>query len=123
MLAHDLRTPLTAASMAVETIEISEKNENLSPQKRQALKKKLFKQARSQFNIMDNMIGELLQSSQKASSRLAIEPRPLDLCILCKDIIGQYEAKFKQKSMNFVRDLPQDLPQVYADADSIRPRA
>lgn len=120
MLAHDLRTPLTAASMAVETIEISEKNDNLSPQKRKALKQKLFKQARSQFNIMDNMIGELLQSSQKASSKLAIEPKPLDLCVLCQEIIGQFEAKLKQKSMNLIRDLPQDIPQVYADADSIR---
>ncbi|MEO1340778.1 MAG: circadian clock KaiB family protein, partial [Cyanobacteria bacterium J06635_13] len=49
MLAHDLRTPLTAASMAVETIELSEKNETLSPAKLVGLKHKLFRQARNQF--------------------------------------------------------------------------
>jgi len=120
MLAHDLRTPLTAASMAVETIELSEKNENLSPQQKNKLKKKLFRQARSQFNIMDNMIGELLQSSQNDRSKLAVKPQPLDLCALCRDIIGQFDAKFQQKSMEFTQDLPQDLPQVYADAELIR---
>lgn len=120
MLAHDLRTPLTAASMAVETIEISEKNENLLPNKRIDLKKKLFRQARNQFNIMDNMIGELLQSSQNDLSKLAVKPKPLDLCALCREIIGQFDAKLQQKTMRFVRDLPQDLPQVYADAELIR---
>ena len=120
MLAHDLRTPLTAASMAVETIELSEKKDNLSSQKLTYLKQKLFRQARNQFNIMDNMIGELLQSSQTARFKLVIKPKPIDLCVLCQDIISQFEVKFKQKSMKFVEDLPQDLPLVYADADLIR---
>ena len=120
MLAHDLRTPLTAASMAVETIEISEKNDDLSGERLHDLKQKLFKQARSQFNIMDNMIGELLQSSRNDRSKLAVKPKPLDLCTLCRDIINQFDAKFEQKSMRFMKDLPQDLPLVYADAELIR---
>lgn len=120
MLAHDLRTPLTAASMAVETIELSEKNDSISGDRLINLKHKLFRQARNQFNIMDNMIGELLQSSRNDLSKLAVKPKPLDLCALCRDIIGQFEAKFKQKSMKFTLDLPQDLPLVYADAELIR---
>ena len=120
MLAHDLRTPLTAASMAVETIEISEKNDRLSPSKLIKLKQKLFRQARNQFNIMDSMIGELLQSSQNDRSKLAVKPKPLNLCALCQEIISQFDAKLRQKSMKFVWDLPQDLPQVYADAELIR---
>ena len=120
MLAHDLRTPLTAASMAVETIEISEKNDRLSPSKLIKLKQKLFRQARNQFNIMDSMIGELLQSSQNDRSKLAVKPKPLNLCALCQEIISQFDAKLQQKSMKFMWDLPQDLPQVYADAELIR---
>ncbi|MEO0014532.1 MAG: hypothetical protein RLZZ535_2921 [Cyanobacteriota bacterium] len=120
MLAHDLRTPLTAASMAVETIELSERNEGLSENKLLALKRKLFKQARNQFNIMDNMIGELLQNSQNNNAKLAVKPKPLNLCSLCQDIASQFDAKLGQKSMNFVMDLPQDLPLIYADAELIR---
>jgi two-component system, OmpR family, clock-associated histidine kinase SasA len=120
MLAHDLRTPLTAASMAVETIELSEKNDGLSPSKLLALKRKLFRQARNQFNIMDNMIGELLQNSQNNHAKLAVKPKPLNLCSLCQDIASQFDAKLGRKSMNFVMDVPQDLPLIYADAELIR---
>ncbi|PSB08978.1 histidine kinase [Pleurocapsa sp. CCALA 161] len=120
MLAHDLRTPLTAASMAVETIQLSEKNEDLSANKLLALKRKLFRQARNQFNIMDNMIGELLQNSQNNHAKLAVKPKPLNLCSLCQDIASQFDAKLGRKSMNFVMDVPQDLPLIYADAELIR---
>lgn len=120
MLAHDLRTPLTAASMAVETIELSEKKQDLSTNKLIKLKQKLFKQARNQFMIMDNMIGELLQNSQSNNAKLAVKPRPLDLCSLCKEVVTQFDAKLEQKSMEFSLDLPQDIPQIYADAELIR---
>jgi two-component system, OmpR family, clock-associated histidine kinase SasA len=120
MLAHDLRTPLTAASMAVETIELSEKNEGLSVKKLIALKRKLFRQARNQFNIMDNMIGELLQNSQNNNAKLAVKPNPLNLCSLCEDIASQFDDKLAQKLMKFVLDVPQDLPLIYADPELIR---
>ncbi|MFM2312504.1 MAG: hypothetical protein RLZZ04_1780 [Cyanobacteriota bacterium] len=120
MLAHDLRTPLTAASMAVETIELSEKNDGLSVKKLIALKRKLFRQARNQFNIMDNMIGELLQNSQNNNAKLAVKPKPLNLCFLCEDIASQFDDKLAQKLMKFVLDVPQDLPLIYADPELIR---
>jgi two-component system, OmpR family, clock-associated histidine kinase SasA len=120
MLAHDLRTPLTAASMAVETIELSEKNDGLSVKKLIALKRKLFRQARNQFNIMDNMIGELLQNSQNNNAKLAVKPKPLNLCSLCQDIASQFDDKLAQKLMKFALDVPQDLPLIYGDPELIR---
>ena len=120
MLAHDLRSPLTAASIAVETIERSEKNEKLSTIKLVKLKRKLFVQAKNQFKIMNNMIGELLQNSQNDNIKLAVRPKPLDLNSLFEEIAAQFDVKLQQKSMKFVRDIPQDLPLVYADAELIR---
>ena len=120
MLAHDLRTPLTAASMAVETIKLSEKNKNLAPNKLVFLKRKLFKQAKNQFNIMDNMIGELLQNSQNDNARLSVKPQRLGLPDLCVEIASQFDAKLAQKSMEFKLDIPQDIPLIYADAELIR---
>ena len=120
MLAHDLRTPLTAASMAVETIELSEKKALLEPWKLEALKQKLFRQAKNQFGIMNNMIYELLENSQNFNTKLVIKPKPVDLRILCQETIAQFDIRFEQKSMNFVRDIPQDLPLIYADEESIR---
>ncbi|MEL6439067.1 MAG: histidine kinase [Cyanobacteria bacterium J06621_8] len=120
MLAHDLRTPLTAVSMAVETIELSEQNQDLERAKLQNLKQKLFQKAKNQFKIMDSMISELLQNSQNSESRLVVRPKPLDLRVLCREVVNQFDARFKQKSMDFAADIPQDIPQAYADEELVR---
>ena len=120
MLAHDLRTPLTAASMAVETIELSEQNDRLEARQLKVLKQRLFRQAKNQFGIMNNMISGLLQNSQSANAKLAVRPRALDLQVLFPEVISQFDARLKQKLMNFQQDIPQDIPQVYADEELIR---
>ncbi|MEM8674058.1 MAG: histidine kinase [Cyanobacteria bacterium P01_G01_bin.67] len=120
MLAHDLRTPLTAVSMAVETIELSEQNDDLEEAKLRNLKQRLFRQAKNQFKIMDSMISELLQNSQSSNARLAVKPKSVDLRILCPEVASQFDSRLKQKSMDFVQDIPQDIPQVYADEELIR---
>ncbi|MGF1590082.1 MAG: histidine kinase [Pleurocapsa sp.] len=120
MLAHDLRTPLTAASMAVETIELSEQNDRLEAKKLKALKHRLFRQAKNQFGIMNSMISELLQNSQSANAKLAVKPRELDLHALFQEVISQFDVRLKQKLMTFQQDIPQDLPRVYADEELIR---
>ena len=120
MLAHDLRTPLTAASMAVETIEIAEANPQLSREKLADLKQKLFGRAKSQFKIMESMIGELLHNSRSMNAKLQIKPAALDLQSLCREIAAQFDELMKRKSMTFALDIPQDLPLVYADEELIR---
>ena len=120
MLAHDLRTPLTAASMAVETIERAEANPQLSREKLADLKQKLFGRAKSQFKIMESMIAELLHNSKSMNAKLQIKPAALDLQSLCREIAAQFDELMKRKSMTFALDIPQDLPLVYADEELIR---
>ena len=120
MLAHDLRTPLTAASMAVETINLSEKNDKLDAAKLELLKKRLFKQAKHQFRIMERMISDLLQNSRNINAKLEVNPSALNLRPLCHEIISQFDSRLKQKSMILEKDIPQDIPDVYADRELIR---
>jgi two-component system clock-associated histidine kinase SasA len=120
MLAHDLRTPLTAASMAMETIELSEQNEQLEAAKLQILKQRLFRQAKSQFGIINRMIGDLLQNSQSINAKLQVKPKPLNLQSLCREVIAQFDSRLQQKSMTLKEDIPQDIPKVYADKELIR---
>lgn len=120
MLAHDLRTPLTAASMAVETIELSEQNERLKKERLQSLKQKLFRHAKNQFGIMDRMISELLESSQSINAKLQIKPGSLALKPLCHEIVNQFDARLQEKSMVLKTDIPQDIPAVYGDEELIR---
>ncbi|MBE9167818.1 histidine kinase [Pleurocapsales cyanobacterium LEGE 06147] len=118
MLAHDLRSPLTAASIAVETLELSQEREN-NQQTRQ-MREQFFKQARKQFRIMNRMIGELLEASKSMSAQLRVEPRKMQLQPLCRDIISQFANHVREKSQLLKEDIPQDLPFVYADEELIR---
>ena len=120
MLAHDLRSPLTAASIAVETIELSEQQQQIDRAKIAALKQQLYQQAKRQFTIMNRMIGELLQTSTKASTKLNIKPRRLSLQSLCEEAIAQLEKGIKQKSLGLKQDIPQDIPAIYGDEELLR---
>lgn len=120
MLAHDLRTPLTAASIAVETIELSEQQKSASQEKIKQLKGQLFKQAKRQFGIMNRMIEELLQSSQRMSAKLNVKLHQLNLQPLCTETIAQFSNRLKQKSLTLKEDIPQDVPAIYGDEELIR---
>ena len=118
MLAHDIRSPLTAAFLALETLELSEPQKD-NKQKR-LLREKLFKQSRKQFSIMKYMINELLETSRNVSTKLEVKPHKLDLKKLCKESIAQFNKQTLLKSQTIVQDIPQDIPYVYADEDLIR---
>ncbi len=118
MLAHDLRSPLTVASIALETIELA-KNEPNS-QSTEELQAQLYQQVKKQFVIMNKMITDLLQTSKTMSSQLSISPIDLYLPDLCEEILMSLKTKFKEKNQELIQDIPQDLPLVYADRELIR---
>lgn len=122
MLAHDLRNPLTALSIAVETLEMGDSHEakgetsKLTP----ALKSQLIKHARTQAKAIDRMITDILQAARGSTAQFQIHPVPLDLQDLCMDVLGRLGQQFSAKSQQLKTDIPQDLPQVYADPDRVR---
>jgi two-component system clock-associated histidine kinase SasA len=118
MLAHDLRSPLTAASMAVETLELSQKQENTERTAR--LKEQLYQRARQQFRFMNRIISDILQASKSMSSQLQVQYNQLYLQSLCQEILTQFVPQFHKKAQILEADIPQDLPSVYADAELIR---
>lgn len=117
MLAHDLRNPLTAVSIAIETLEsnfVPHKGDRLTP----ALTLQLFKQARTQTRIIERMITELLQVASGAAD-LQIQPQKLDLGKLCRDVIAQVSDRARAKFQSIETDIPTDLPCVYADLERV----
>ncbi len=118
MLAHDLRSPLTAASIAIETIELVKNQPDIESQEK--LQKQLVQHAKSQFNIMTKMITDLLQTSKNSDFQLAIVPVKMNIIELVKEIIDSFHSKFEQKKQHFKQDVPQSLPSVYADPELIR---
>ena len=121
MLAHDLRIPLTAASIALETLELEHHPKGGFPSElTPALKSRLLKQARTQFRSMERMITDLLESARGSSSEFKLRPQKLHLGILCEDVLVQMNELFQSKSQQVDSDIPQDLPCVYADEELVR---
>lgn len=120
MLAHDLRNPLTAASIAIETLEIGygspQRLDKMSPE----LKGQLLKQAKTQIRAIDRMITDILQAARGASAELQIQPQQLNLKNLCLEVVDSLRRKFQAKDQHVTTDIPQDLPEVYADRSQVR---
>jgi two-component system, OmpR family, clock-associated histidine kinase SasA len=123
MLAHDLRNPLTAAAIALETLEgqwetaTSAADAVVLPP---ATMSRLAHHARSQMQVIERMITNLLDASRGKNSELKIRPRKLDLGALCPLIVEDILAKADAKAQHLKMDVPPDLPYVHADSDHIR---
>ncbi|HBE20704.1 MAG TPA: histidine kinase [Cyanobacteria bacterium UBA11149] len=122
MLAHDLRSPLTAASIALDTLELEQKqkSDRISSELTPALKARLFAQARNQFRAMDKLIADILQSTKGSAADFQLQPRKLALAPICQDILAQMKEQFQVKSQEVETDIPQNLPFVYADSELVR---
>lgn len=118
LLAHDLRSPLTAASMALETLELAQNQPET--ERTQQIKVQMYKQAKSQFRIMNRLITDLLEASRHNQSQFTVNHTRLFLQSLCEEVLEQFCKRFQEKSQVLEVDLPQDLPPVYADPELIR---
>ena len=128
LLAHDLRSPLTAASLALETLQTLQNSQNNLPvvqnyknyQFNPSLIQRLIEQSRSQLKMMERMITDILEAARGNCVELNIVPHKLDLGRHCEDIINQMRDQLKAKSQLLETDIPQDLPYVYGDAERLR---
>jgi two-component system, OmpR family, clock-associated histidine kinase SasA len=121
MLAHDLRNPLTAVSIALETLDgLWTKELDAEQPADPSMLLRLSQHARSQMKIIERMITNLLEASQGGQSELEIRPRKLDLSALCKSVLADLQSQMDEKQQILNTDIPLDLPWVHADSDSIR---
>ena len=120
MLAHDLRNPLTAISMAIETLEA----QILSPKGKvpliPGLIVQLFKQARTQTRTIDRMIADLLQVARGPGAELQLQPHKLELLTIFQDVLAHLGDRAATKSLHIETDIPNDLPYVYADRERVQ---
>lgn len=118
MLAHDLRSPLTGTSIALETLEIIAQRPET--EKTIGLKAQLYQQAKNQLQIMNRMITELLQESRQLSTKLDVKPRRTNIAELCAGVIERFREKFQRGAIALVVDVPPDLPDVDGDPELLQ---
>ncbi|MBD1876369.1 histidine kinase [Nodosilinea sp. FACHB-131] len=121
MMAHDLRNPLTAASIAVETLELGyapnqTRNITLSPE----LTGQLLKHAKTQIRAINRMITDILKAARGASMELQIVPHELNLPALCMEVVDAFQNRLQEKQQSLTTEIPQDLPTVYADGTQVK---
>jgi two-component system, OmpR family, clock-associated histidine kinase SasA len=120
MLAHDLRNPLTAAAIALETLEGQWEKPAPPVMLPPETMARMAHHARSQMQVIERMITNLLDASRGKNSELKIRPRKLDLGALCPLIVEDVLGKADAKAQHLKMDVPLDLPYVHADSDHIR---
>jgi two-component system clock-associated histidine kinase SasA len=120
MLAHELRNPLTAASLALETLESNTDPNSGQSRLTAKLTIQLIKHARTQTRVIERMIADILQAERGASAQLRIQPQALNIGTLCQEVLEQFKDRLSAKCQGVKTDIPADLPRVYADPERVR---
>ncbi len=121
VLAHDLRNPLTAAALALGTLEIIHNPQDYRANSLDPVKvARLIDRARTQLQSIDRLVNDILQPRATTSNQLDICPQKLDLGQLVIGVVAQMEAQLKTKSQVITTDIPQDIPPVYGDVAKLR---
>jgi len=116
MLAHDLRNPLTAILLAIDTIEKSA--DKIDPQ----IAARLLKHARAKAKEADSMITDILEAGRGANAQFRTQRQKIQFDQLCHSVISDFYLNkcLESKHQKLIRDIPTDLPAVYIDQEKIR---
>ncbi len=116
MLAHDLRNPLTAILLAIDTIELS--GDKIDAK----MVSRLLGHARTKAREADNMITNILEAGQGANAEFRTQRQKIQLDQLCHSVVNDFYFNkcLEAKSQKLIKDIPTDLPPVYVDQEKIR---
>lgn len=85
-VSHEFRTPLSVILSSADLLESYA--ERLAPERRT----EAFTQIRDSTARMNDMIGQVLLLSRIEASRLPVEPRPVDLAALARELAREIET-------------------------------
>ena len=114
-VAHDLRTPLSAISMAARALELS-----LSPQ-RNAAANQMLNALKRNVRQLEALVGKVLaeNTNLETETGLKLERREFDLWSLVESLIHDLHPVAGTSSTQLINKIPEDLV-VYADASLLR---
>ena len=111
MVSHELRAPLTSIKGSATTVLNAARE--LDP----AEMRQFFRIIDEQANLMDSLIGDLLDAGRTDTGTLSVAPEPSEVSFL----VDQARTTFLSGGarQNVLIDLPPDLPPVLADRKRI----
>jgi heavy metal sensor kinase len=108
-VSHELRTPITAIRGQLEVALFTAKDID---QYREAMLNAL-----QDVERLSQIVRALLLLSQAESGQVALHKTQLDLCVLVRDIIDQFQIPAEEARITLVADLPEEYP---ADVDRVQ---
>jgi two-component system phosphate regulon sensor histidine kinase PhoR len=115
-VAHDLRTPLSAISMAGRVLELALPEEGRSPVAAQ-----MFKALRRSVQQLEGLVGKVLEENTNLETELGVklERREFDLWPLVEALVHDLHPVAGTASIQLLNRVPEDLV-AYADAGLLR---
>ncbi|MCM1386880.1 MAG: HAMP domain-containing histidine kinase [Bacillus sp. (in: Bacteria)] len=99
-VSHDLKTPLTAIITYTDLL----KEENITDEQRKEYVNTLERKALR----LKVLIEDLFEVSKTSSGSVNLEPVPVDICNLLRQVYLEYEDKMKQMGMHVRFDVPEE---------------
>ncbi|MEN6623961.1 MAG: ATP-binding protein [Smithella sp.] len=113
-VSHQLKTPLTSVRMAIHLLL----EEKIGPLNEKQVE--LLLAAREDSERLYKILVDLLDISRIESGRIKMECHATAPHMLIQDACSSFEKEASGKLINFSCDVPEDLPQVWADMSRIR---
>lgn len=108
MVAHDLRTPMTATSLALQSF----KRDQIS-------NGELLDILGRRLHEMDQLSRDLLEVGSTHWEAL-FNPQRLNLSQVCADVLLELEKMWSGRNLVVQTDVPSDIPNVFADSRRMR---
>lgn len=113
VLSHELRSPVTVIRGAAESLV--DGVYGVPPERQKEIVEMIARNA----NHMNRLIVNILTLSRLESSPAAIQRRRLGLSGPVSEVMRNMEMEAKERRIKIVNEAPPDLPDLYADEDSV----
>ena len=113
-VSHQLKTPLTSLRMSIHLLL----EERVGPLNEKQTE--LLVAARDDSERLVGILDDLLDLNRIESGKSHVSPEPVSPQALVRDAIEPFLVEAKDKGVTVVNDVPDDLPEVMADAEKIR---
>jgi signal transduction histidine kinase len=101
--SHELKTPLTSLSLQAETLE-----RELARGETEAAASRIPRIARQVLRLR-RLVDQLLDASRINAGRLQLEPEPLDLCALVREVVSRFEDEAARLRVPIRLHLPEKV--------------
>jgi len=84
-----------------------------------ALQRKFLERVKASTARMHSMLNDLIRVAAMSEGPIELLPHPVELGAIIDNAVAETSAQMREKNIVLRVDLPQDMPQIYADQDAI----